>query len=47
MSKKTAPQAFYSDEQVKLPANFAEEVLDLEMKLDSEESDLNTITQLN
>jgi hypothetical protein len=37
----------YYDEETKLPENFADSVLELEIKLDSEECDLPAIQRLN
>jgi hypothetical protein len=47
MTKQPNQEPFYSDELVRLPPNFADSVLELEMRMDSDDSDLQCITQLN
>lgn len=39
--------AYYAEEQQRLPEHFADTVLELEIKADSEECDLATIQKLN
>lgn len=40
-------RAEYYGEEAKLPEKFADEVLDLEIKVENEECDLKTIQKLN